>query len=151
MRAFFVVPLNESAHIKSGHLELDPIHHIIRFSFVVKCLLFLLFSWLLFCEVCPNYEVVMLQHHKGTPPDLGSVGNCYVAFLLIPAPPFPPATRCPLVRATRSCPFPLSLSDLRVPTQDHLTTQASPVSVPTYLGPSLLESGSATSPPPPPF
>ena len=52
----------------------------------------LLFSWPPVREVCPNYEVVMLQPRTGTPADLGSVADCYVAILLIPAPPFPPAT-----------------------------------------------------------
>ena len=35
-----------------------------------------------------KYEVVMLQTRTGTPPDLGSVDNFYVAILLNPALPF---------------------------------------------------------------
>ena len=48
----------------------------------------LFFYWPPVREVCPNYEVVMFQPRTGTPPDLGSVANCYVAIILIPAPPF---------------------------------------------------------------
>ena len=48
----------------------------------------LLLSWPQVHEVCPNYEVVMLQPQKGTSLDLGYVANCYVALLLIPAPLF---------------------------------------------------------------
>ena len=36
----------------------------------------------------------MFQPRIGTPPDLGSVTNFYVAILLITAPPFLPATQC---------------------------------------------------------
>ena len=42
----------------------------------------LLFSWPPVSEVCLNYEVVMLQPHKGTPPYLGSIYNCYLDILL---------------------------------------------------------------------
>ena len=40
------------------------------------------------CEVCLNYEVVILQTQTGKPPDLGSVDNCYVAIICITATPF---------------------------------------------------------------
>ena len=53
-----------------------------------SCPLLLLFSWPSFREVYPNCDVVMFQPWKGTPPGLGSIANCYVAILLIPAPPF---------------------------------------------------------------
>ena len=53
-------------------------------------LLLLLFSWPPVRDMCPNYEVVMFEPWKGTPPYLGSVNNFYVAMLLSPAPPFPP-------------------------------------------------------------
>ena len=46
-------------------------------------------------EVCTNYKVVMFQPRTGNLPDLGSVAICYVAILLIPAPPFQPANQCP--------------------------------------------------------
>ena len=49
-------------------------------------LLMLLFSWPPVHEVCPNYEVVMFQPQTGTPLDLGSVANFYVAMLLSPVP-----------------------------------------------------------------
>ena len=51
-------------------------------------MLLLLFSWPLFREVCPNYEVEMFQPRTGTPPDLGSVANFYVAILIITDLPF---------------------------------------------------------------
>ena len=75
-------------------------------------MLLLLFSWSPVRDVCPNYELAMFQPRTGTPPDLGSIADCYVAILLIPAPPF--FTRHPMpdrVRGTCSLPFPLSLSD----------------------------------------
>ena len=46
------------------------------------------FFWPPVLEVCPNYEVVVYQPWTGTPLDLGSVANCYVAIILIPDPPF---------------------------------------------------------------
>ena len=55
----------------------------------------------------------------GTSPDRGSVDNFYISMLLCPAPPFPPATRFLPGGATCSCPFPLSLVDCILPTQDH--------------------------------
>ena len=48
----------------------------------------LLFLWPPFHEVHTNYEVVMFQPWTGIPLDLGSVANCYISILLIPAPPF---------------------------------------------------------------
>ena len=39
-------------------------------------------------EVFPDYEVVMLQPRTGTPTDLSSAANCYVAILIIPTLPF---------------------------------------------------------------
>ena len=54
--------------------------------------LLLLLNWPSVHEVCPNHNVVMLQPRTGTSMDVGSVSNCYVAILLSPALPFPPAT-----------------------------------------------------------
>ena len=48
----------------------------------------LLFSWTLVREMYPNYDVAMFQPQTGTPPDLGSAANCYIAILLKPARPF---------------------------------------------------------------
>ena len=62
--------------------------------FLLLLLFLLLFYWTLVCEMCPNYEVVMLQPQKRTPPDLGSIANCYVAILLSTARSFPPVTWC---------------------------------------------------------
>ena len=42
------------------------------------------------CKLCPDYEVVMFQPCIGTPLNLGSVSNCYLAIILKPAPPFFP-------------------------------------------------------------
>ena len=58
-------------------------------------LLLLLFSWPPVREMCTNYKVLMFRHRTGNPLDLVSVNSCYIAFLIIPGPPFPPATRCP--------------------------------------------------------
>ena len=52
-----------------------------------SALLLFLFTWPQVREVCPKYEVVMLQPRIGTPIDLGSAANCYVAIRIIPAPP----------------------------------------------------------------
>ena len=52
----------------------------------------LLFSWSPVHELCPNYEVVMLQPWTGNPADLGSFANYYVAMVLSPTPPFLPVT-----------------------------------------------------------
>ena len=62
----------------------------------------LLFSWSPVRELCLNYEVFMLQPLTGTPPDLGSIANCYVAIILKPlllyfiATQFPPGGGYPL-------------------------------------------------------
>ena len=50
-------------------------------------LLLLLLSWSLVRELWPNCEMVMCQPWKGIPLDLGSINNCYVAILIIPALP----------------------------------------------------------------
>ena len=65
-----------------SEISLDYIYNMIR------CWRLLLFSWPPFREVCLNYEVVMFQPWTWTPPDLGSVANCYISILLWPAPPF---------------------------------------------------------------
>ena len=49
----------------------------------------LLFSWPPVREVCPNYEMVILQPWTGNPPDLGSVANYNVYILLITTLLFP--------------------------------------------------------------
>ena len=89
--------------------------------------LLLFFSWPPVYEMCPNYEVVMFQPQTGTPTDLGSISIFYINILFSPAPPFTPDTQCPPGGATSSLPFPLYLVDLLAPTQDHFTTQASPI------------------------
>ena len=83
----------------------------------------LLFSWPPVREVCTNDEVVMFQPGTGKPPELGSIDNCYIAILLILDLPF--YDRHPMSAwggATHSCPFPLTLSDRHVSTQDHSPT-----------------------------
>ena len=126
-----------------------PLFRLIMLLLLV--VLLLLFSWPPVRELCPICELVMFQPRKRTPLDLGSVANFYVAVLLSTAPPFLPAAWCPPGGATRSCPFPIFIGDHIVPTQDHLTTRASPISVPAYQFPSPPESESATSSPPLPL
>ena len=101
--------LHEVFHHKSKHNKMINMINIPLKMHTYKnyFILLLLFSWPPVREVCPNYEVVMFQTQKGTPPDLGSVTNCYIDMLLIPATPFPPATQCPTGGATLSCPLPL--------------------------------------------
>ena len=111
----------------------------------------LLFYWSSFYDVCPNYEVVMFQPWTGTPPDLGFVANCFVAMLIIPTLPFPPATQYPPRKDTRYCPFPISISDHLVPTQYQLPNRESLVFVSSYKFTSFPELESANSSPPPPF
>ena len=106
--------------------------------------LLLLLSWPPVCEMCPNYEVMMFQPQTGTPPDLGSVDNCYIAILRIPTSLFPPATRCLTGGDTRSWTIPLSLVDWRLPIQDHYPNRASPFSVSAYRDLSLPASDSAS-------
>ena len=75
--------------------------------------------------------------------------NCYIAIILIPAPPFPPSTQCLLGGDTCSFPFPISHSYRFVPTQCHFHIQTSPVSVPVNWGPLITALDSSTSLPPP--
>ena len=97
------------------------------------------------CKLCPDYEVVMFQPCIGTPLNLGSVSNCYLAIILKPAPPFFTSTWCPPWWGYRSCPTHIFLANRRVSTQDHSTTRASTLSVPEYQGPLIPATDSATS------
>ena len=88
----------------------------------------------------------MFQPWTRTPPDLGSVYNCYIAIILKPAPPF--SNLHPMYAwggDTPSRPFPLSLDNPHVSTHDHSPTRASPVSVPAYQGLPLPASDYVTS------
>ena len=115
--------------------------------------LLLLFSCPPVREVCPNYEVVMFQPQTGTPPDLCSVDNCYIAILLNTPIPSLPAARFPPRGDTHARPVPLSLSHFHVSTQDYSDTCVSPIFVAVYRGrsPPASDSYSATSLPPLPL
>ena len=78
------------------------------------------------------------------PPDLGSVANCYIYILIINTPHFLSAAQCSPGGGYPLVPLP-SIPPPRVPTQDHLPTRSSPVSIPAYQVPSLPSSDSATS------
>ena len=99
MRVLFTPYLNFWMHTCPNQpwvtKTLLKIHHLFWWCVqrILDLLLLLLFSWPPVCEMCQNYVVLMFQTQIGTPPDLGSVANCYLAMLLSTNLLFPPTTR----------------------------------------------------------
>ena len=108
--------------LETYHINNQKIHH-----FINLCLL--LFNFPPVCELCPNHEVT--KPWTGTSMYLGSVTYCCIDVLYDPPCPiyFPPDVFLG-VQTNPAPPLTPYLAAHSVPAQDHLSTQASPVSVP---------------------
>ena len=55
--------------------------YVCEFVYVCVCVCVCVCNWKPVCEVCTNYQVVVLQHRKVTPPHLGSVTIYYKLYI----------------------------------------------------------------------